>query len=138
MDDKYSDASVSFTLAPSRRARAFIAAAGLGTVALLLALPLSAPLRLALAMWCFAMAAHALARQRGSVIRIVDATSITVGELEGEVVSGSFVAPWLTIVRWRPRGKRAVRTLAVLPDMLDRESFRRLRVILRWGLHSAP
>jgi toxin CptA len=76
---------------------------------------------------------------------------------EGRLRDGSFVAPWLTIVCWRAcaqRPERAQRfdpmdrldraqrfnpierldrTVLILPDMLDRESFRRLRVRLRWG-----
>ena len=46
---------------------------------------------------------------------------------------GSFVAPWLTIVRWRPEGARFDRTFLVVPGMLEREDFRRLRVLLRWA-----
>jgi toxin CptA len=51
----------------------------------------------------------------------------------GMVGGGSFVAPWLTIVRWRPQGAYSDRTLLILPDMVDPEEFRRLRVLLRWS-----
>ncbi len=51
----------------------------------------------------------------------------------GRLVDGSFVAPWLTVVRWRPEGARRVRTLVLLPDMAGEQALRRLRVILRWG-----
>jgi hypothetical protein len=51
----------------------------------------------------------------------------------GEVRDGSFVAPWLTIVRWRPLGTRCDRSIVVLPDMLPRDDFRALRVLLRMG-----
>lgn len=51
----------------------------------------------------------------------------------GQARSGSFVAPWLTIVRWRPEGHRLDRTILILPDMIAPEEFRRLRVLLRWG-----
>lgn len=50
----------------------------------------------------------------------------------GELRDGSFVAPWLTIVRWRPEGRRVDRTILVLPGMSDAETLRRIRVILRW------
>ena len=51
----------------------------------------------------------------------------------GAVRDGSFVAPWLTIVLWRPEGARIGRALVILPDMVRSEEFRRLRVLLRWG-----
>lgn len=51
----------------------------------------------------------------------------------GEVRDGSFVAPWLTIIRWRPEGARFDRTLVVLPDMAGAEMRRRIRVVLRWA-----
>jgi len=44
-----------------------------------------------------------------------------------------FVAPWLTIVRWRPPGARFDRTVMVLPGMLTDDCFRRLRVLLRFA-----
>ena len=53
--------------------------------------------------------------------------------LRGELRDGSFVAPWLTIVRWRPEGRRRDRTILVLPGMSDAETLRKIRVILRWG-----
>jgi toxin CptA len=55
------------------------------------------------------------------------------GCVHGELRSGSFVAPFLTIIRWRPPGARFDRTLLILPDMIDPDSFRRLRVLLRWA-----
>jgi len=51
----------------------------------------------------------------------------------GVVEPGSFVAPWLVIVRWRPAGSRRDRFVLVLPDMAPREPLRMLRVILRWA-----
>ena len=54
------------------------------------------------------------------------------GWLRGELRDGSFVAPWLTIVRWRPEGRRLDRTVLLLPGMADAASLRKIRVILRW------
>jgi toxin CptA len=51
----------------------------------------------------------------------------------GRLAPGSFVAPWLTVVRWRPEGARFARTVLVAPDAVDADAFRRLRVLLRWG-----
>lgn len=52
--------------------------------------------------------------------------------IRGELRDGSFVAPWLTIVRWRPEGRRLDRTVLVLPGMSDAETLRKIRVLLRW------
>ena len=76
--------------------------------------------------------AHAFARARRTRTVRLDGRRIQVDSVPGEVIDGSFVAPWLTIVHWRPLGSRLTRTLLVLPDMLDAESFRALRVVLRW------
>jgi hypothetical protein len=51
----------------------------------------------------------------------------------GWLAAGSFVAPWLVIVRWRPEGARRDATVLVLPDMAPAEERRRLRVLLRWA-----
>ena len=51
----------------------------------------------------------------------------------GQVRDGSFVMPWLTIIRWRPEGKRLDRTLLLLPDMANAQDLRKIRVFLRWA-----
>lgn len=51
----------------------------------------------------------------------------------GRLCPGSFVAPWLVVVRWRPEGARFTRTVLVPPDAVEPDAFRRLRVLLRWG-----
>ena len=56
--------------------------------------------------------------------------------LEGEVLEGNFVAPWLVTLGFRPHGVRRWfprKVITLLPDSADRESLRRLRVRLRWG-----
>jgi hypothetical protein len=57
--------------------------------------------------------------------------AIVVDGIAGTVAAGSFVAPWLAIIRWRPADTRFDRTLLVAPDMLAEAEFRELRVILR-------
>jgi hypothetical protein len=109
-----------------------IAAAAGATLALLVLLPGHAVARGLAASWCAGVAVHAFARVRRSRSVRMDGRRIQVDEVVGEVVDGSFVAPWLTVVRWRPLGARFTRTLLVLPDMLDAEAFRALRVVLRW------
>jgi toxin CptA len=46
--------------------------------------------------------------------------------------SGSFVAPYITTLAYRPDEKFLRRHLLILPDMLDAETFRQLRMHLRW------
>ncbi|HEX3096079.1 MAG TPA: protein YgfX [Usitatibacter sp.] len=53
--------------------------------------------------------------------------------VRGELRDGSFVAPWLTIVRWRPEGRRFDRTVLLMRGMAPDDEFRRLRVLLRWA-----
>ena len=131
--------------ARSRIAAAFIVVSGGATLALVLAIALAPLAKCAIVAWVGVAMLDAyrtvatrsggrgvrelwLGRARG--IEIVDAAG---RPRHGEVRDGSFVAPWLTVIRWRPAGARYDRTIVVLPDMLGRDSFRRLRVLLRWG-----
>ena len=130
--DKYSE-RVEVVLTRSRQAEAFIAAGSLATALVLAALPLELELRALGLGWIAACAMAALRRLRpGLRLRIDPAGDIAVGEAAGSLRDGSFVAPWLAVARWRPDGSRFDRSLLVVPDMLGREEFRRLRVILRW------
>jgi len=52
---------------------------------------------------------------------------------ECRVMSGSLVTPALTVLTVLPQGARLARSIVLLPDSVDPESFRRLRVWLRWG-----
>ena len=107
--------------------------------------------RILMATWvaCAAMESiHSRALLRGprAVRRLrieADAVEIVDGDGRmrvGALRPGSFVAPWLTIVRWRPEGARFDRAIPLVPGMADRASLRRLRVVLRWGsaLYSRP
>ena len=122
-----------------------IAAAALASLVLAALLPLSGTLRVAIAVALGSMAIEAFGRvaqhrgphgarsfaiSAGGEIAVATAQGC---HYDGQLRDGSFVAPWLAVVRWRRRGERFDRTVLVLPDMLDAESFRRLRVRLRWG-----
>lgn len=48
------------------------------------------------------------------------------------LLANSLVTPYLTVLNVLPQGARLFRSVLVLPDSLDAESFRRLRVYLRW------
>ena len=131
-------------LGVSRFAAAFVLASGGATLALVAVTPLGfmAQGLLAIAVGVAALASYrslalrkgwrvargVLLRQSGE-IEVMDDR----GSRAGMVRAGSFVAPWLTIIRWRPDGGRWDRTLVILPDMLAGEDFRRVRVLLRWS-----
>lgn len=53
-------------------------------------------------------------------------------ELEARVLGSSFVAAYLTIVLIKPHASRRVRAVVLLPDALEPELFRQLRVWLKW------
>jgi len=140
---KYSDA-VELRLAPSRIAALGLVLAGTGTIAVLLQLPLSPVWYWAAVVGVVGLTAEALltvaARRgpwgiRGMRLDRWGAITVRAGRAfrSGVVQPRCFVAPWLTIVRWRPQGARFDRTFLVLPDMADAEAFRRVRVLLKWG-----
>jgi toxin CptA len=52
--------------------------------------------------------------------------------VECEVLDSSYVSPRLTIVLLRERGRAGTRKLILLPDSMNPQDFRRLRVWLRW------
>ena len=132
------------TLGRSRLATACLALAMASTFLVLALTPFDSipKIVLALAVALAARETHArIALQRGpravTGFRVDRAGAIEVdqacGRRQGVVRAGCLVAPWLTIVRWRPEGARFDRTILILPDMLAHERFRELRVLLRWS-----
>lgn len=112
-------------------------ASAIATAAIVLAMPWSVSLRAALFALVAACAAHALEQSRSTRALVVSLDGRVRLErrdgsaAEGTLRSGSFIAPWLACVRWRPRGARFDRTVVVLPDMLSVDDFRRLRILVR-------
>ena len=49
------------------------------------------------------------------------------------VLRDSLVTPLLTVLNVLPDGARLARSVVIFPDSLDAESFRQLRVWLKWG-----
>ena len=123
-------------LSPSRIGVACVVAAGAATWALALYLPFAPLVKAGITLWI------ALTMLRASRIQaceiVLESDEIDVRHRNqwrhGRLRSGSFVAPWLTIIRWRPQRACFDRTIVVLPDMLDHEAFRRLRVQLKWAV----
>lgn len=52
---------------------------------------------------------------------------------EGQVLASSFVSPWLTVLNLRMADAARARHLVILPDNVEKDAFRRLRVLLRWS-----
>jgi len=50
-----------------------------------------------------------------------------------QILRDSLVTPYLTVLNILPQGARFARSVVILPDSLDAESFRQLRVWLKWG-----
>lgn len=48
------------------------------------------------------------------------------------LLSGSVVNPWLSVIRYRDETSNKTGSLLILPDSLDEDDFRRLRVWLKW------
>lgn len=129
-NDKYSGAVV-VTLARSWRLAAFIASGAGASLALVATTPLPVATAVLLATWlaCAGLDAWRRGVRRRHLALGLDG-SVAIDATPGRLRDGCFVAPWLTLVRWRPDGARFDRTVAVLPDMLPADDFRRLRVLL--------
>ena len=144
-EDKYSEAALEIALARSRAAVAIVAAAAIACVAVAVSTGGPVAARVIAATWamCLALEAiHRVALHRGGagamrmVLRRPRAIEVMNGAgrwRAGTIADGCFVAPWLTVVRWRPSGAWIDRTIVVLPDMMDPDEFRRLRIHLRWA-----
>lgn len=122
----------------SRAAAAFLAVASAATLALVALVPFPGEARVAAFAYVVAAATLAHGRIAGvHELRLDCAGFISVRSGEtwtaGSVRGGSFVAPWLMLLRWRPESARFDRVIAILPDMASAEELRRIRVILRWA-----
>jgi hypothetical protein len=141
---KYSGA-VRVSLAKTPRLAGLLALATVVTVLLVVVTPLAAWAQAAELAAIAGVALEAwrvLVRRRGGRavrwLRIDAGGAIEVADgegllREGRLAAGSFVAPWLTVVRWRPRGARFDRAILVLPGMAPQDELRALRVVLRWA-----
>ncbi len=137
------------SLGPSRSASLSICVACLASAALVAWLPGAAAFRGALVTGIGAYAivsvrhsgtrsaSHAIVAIELDVDRVVCLIERAGGRIEGVVQPGSYVGAWLTTLVVRPEGKRRLRTVAILPDMLPAEDFRRLRLLLRLGHDTA-
>lgn len=56
--------------------------------------------------------------------------------LEAAILPSSFISPYLTVLNLQLEGERRARHVIILPDAMDSEQFRQLRVWLRWKCKS--
>jgi hypothetical protein len=136
------------SLGPSRMASALICVTCLATCALVAWLPGAAALRgvsvigigayalLTVRHWATRSAPRAIIGIELDADRAVRLIERAGRCIEGIVQPDSYVGALLTTLVVRPEGTRRLRTLAILPDMLPAEDFRRLRLLLRLG-HAA-
>ena len=86
--------------------------------------------------WAMRSASHAIVGIELDADRAVRLIERTGRHIEGIVQPDSYVGALLTTLVVRPEGKRRLRTVAILPDMLPADDLRRLRLLLRLG-HAA-
>lgn len=146
----YSVKPVRLAVQPSRRLLSLLVLAGIGACLLVGLLPMPRWLKLVLGAGILLQVAYYIARD--VLLRLP--WSITALELSSEgvmrcmtcagnwtdaaVLGDSFVAPWLTVLNLRLPERRFSRHVVMLPDAVDAEAYRRLRVWLRWGSQALP
>ena len=136
---------VRVSLAPSLAASLLIASLALATCLIVALLPI-APSTLtfaviAIVLWAVDRICVVALRRGPRAVRGLelrgDLTVIVVSgdgsASAGRVHRDSYVGARLSTVVWRPYGRRRLRTIFLLPDMLPDADFRRLRVLLRYG-----
>src|SRR3954470_22257908 len=117
-NDKYSG-RLEVSLAPSRQVAFTCAMAGLATIAVIAATPLPAGAALALSTFVASVAWAAIRRALTRRHLAIELAAVVVDGAAGALRAGSFVAPWLAILRWRPAGALIDRTLLISPDRLS-------------------
>ena len=117
---------------------AFLLGAVAGAVGLALILPLPPFLQAAVGLYALAQGARAARESlqpRALCVAVGGRIEVMLGKhwRSGRVQPGTFVMPWLTIIRWRPDGARFDASLVLLPGTAARDAMRKIRVVLRWG-----
>lgn len=54
-------------------------------------------------------------------------------EFSGKVSRDSLITPMLTILNVASQEAKIVRSVVIFPDSMDKEDFREMRVLLKWG-----
>lgn len=132
-------------LTPSRSF--FAAATGAHVAALAAVVPLEIPsaIKAGLAVLIFVslgitLRRHAFLAAPGSVVclEIRDSSAVAVltrrgSRYDAHILGSTFVSPRLTVLNLKRLTRRGVLHVVLLPDGVDPEAYRRLRVLLRWG-----
>ena len=134
------------TFKPSRWLAVYLGVGHIFAIVCLFLVPLPFSLRFLLVGAVLLNLAHALSHQvwhvwPGSIISLqFEHDGMVFFEcrngkiVEAKVLASSFVAPYLTIIVLKTNKAWFARSVVLLPDMLPRELFRRLRVWLKWRL----
>lgn len=80
--------------------------------------------------WLLALSSNKTLLLDGDMILLVARNG---NQVTARVLADSLVTPFLTVLNVLPQGAYLARSVIILPDSLDAESFRQLRVWLRWG-----
>ena len=138
-----------FALRPSRYLTLAFAASHVTAAALVI--PLQIPLTMKLLLWTLIVASLAYALLRHALLRTGNAIAnvslqdgatafVTLRNgtaLETQILETSYVTPALTVLNLRVANERLARHVLFVPDNINQEDYRRLRVILKWARASA-
>ncbi len=134
-----------YKLRPSRFLVLLIVLLCVAALVSLWLLPLSTPVLLALTAvvlcwggYCLLLDANLRMGHSCVAFRLEDSEEIVLvlrsgSHLSGRLSPDSLVTPYLVILNVVLKEQRGGRSLLILPDAIGAESFRRLRVALRWG-----
>lgn len=138
-----------YTLRPSRRLALLFSLLAAVALAASWLLPLPWPVLLGLSGTIIVWASYRLnhdarLRMQDSCVafRLEEEETVMLVLRSGRHVPGtlsatSLITPFLVILNVKLQTRRVNRSLVLLPDCMGRQSFRRLRVALRWGGDSA-
>ena len=80
--------------------------------------------------WLLALSSNKTLLLDGDMILLVARNG---DQVTARVLADSLVTPFITVLNVLPQGTHLARSVIIVPDSLDAESFRQLRVWLRWG-----
>ena len=80
--------------------------------------------------WLLALSSNKTLLLDGEMVMLVARNG---DQVTARVLADSLVTPYITVLNVLPQGAYLARSVIILPDSLDAESFRQLRVWLRWG-----
>ena len=80
--------------------------------------------------WLLALSSNHTLLLDGDLVQLITRNG---DQVTAKVLTDSLVTPFITVLNVLPQGEYLARSVIILPDSLDTESFRQLRVWLRWG-----